>query len=196
MFFVRITKIAEKKECEKEEKLKAKEKRKPEKERKKRRKKAWEESQKTNYNKEKDEEEEETENYERWDENEEPENEFEEGEDKQEEDEEDDLNVDEIDYGEDKIFKMKECWRRLGLPTMEKELIDKWYGCIFLQNKSVGLYVGRMKKRFLNDEGGTVLTQELDCLERKLGVADNILREAKRKDVDVFSVKDIICGPL
>ena len=37
---------------------------------------------------------------------------------------------------------------------------------------------------------------ELDCLECKLGIADNILREAKRKDGDVFPVKDIICGPL
>ena len=90
---------------------------------------------------------------------------------------------------------MEGCWRRLSLPRMEKELIDKWYACIFLHNKSAGLYIGRMKKRFLNDEGGMVLALELDCLERKLGVADNILREAKRKYVDVFPVKDIICGP-
>ena len=91
---------------------------------------------------------------------------------------------------------MEGCWRRLSLPRMEKELFDKWYACIFLHNKSAGLYIGRMKKRFLNDEGGMVLALELDCLERKLGVADNILREAKRKYVDVFPVKDIICGPL
>ena len=84
---------------------------------------------------------------------------------------------------------------RLSLPTMEKELTDKWHACIFLHNKSAGLYTGRMKKRFLNDEGGIVLPLELDCLEHKLGVADNILQEAKRKD-DVFPIKDIICGPL
>ena len=79
---------------------------------------------------------------------------------------------------------------------MEKELIGKCYACIFFHNKNAGLYTGRMKKRFLNDEGGMVLALELDCLERKVGVADNILREAKRKDVDVFSVKYIICGSL
>ena len=90
---------------------------------------------------------------------------------------------------------MEERWRRLSLPTMEKELIDKWYTCIFLHNKSAGLYISRMKKRFLNDEGGMVLALELDCLERKLRVAD-ILLEAKRKDVDIFPVKDIICRPL
>ena len=91
---------------------------------------------------------------------------------------------------------MEECWRRLSLPTMEKELIDKWYACIFLHNKSASLYIGRMKKRFLNDEGGMVLALELDCLKRKLGITDNILREAKRKDVDVFPIKDVIQGPL
>ena len=41
-----------------------------------------------------------------------------------------------------------------------------------------------------------VLALELDCLKRKLGITDNILREAKRKDVDVFPIKDVICGPL
>ena len=53
-----------------------------------------------------------------------------------------------------------------------------------------------MKKRFLSDEGGMVLALELDCLERKLGFTDNILWEVKRKDVDIFLVKDIIYGPL
>ena len=49
---------------------------------------------------------------------------------------------------------MEECWHRLSLPAMEKELIDKWYACIFLHNKSAGLGISRMKKRFLNDGVG------------------------------------------
>ena len=60
-----------------------------------------------------------------------------------------------------------------------------------MHNRSTGLYIGRMRKRFLNDEGGMVLALELDCLERKLGIADIILREAKRKDIDVFPIKGI-----
>ena len=59
---------------------------------------------------------------------------------------------------------MEECWRRLSLPTTEKELIDKWYACIFLHNKSAGLYIGKMKKRFFNDKGGMVLVLKLDYL--------------------------------
>ena len=30
---------------------------------------------------------------------------------------------------------MEECWHRLSLTTMEKELIDKWYACIFCTTK-------------------------------------------------------------
>ena len=78
---------------------------------------------------------------------------------------------------------MEKCWLRLSLPAMEKELIHKWYTFNFLHDKSAGLYTGRMKKRFLNDEDGMVLALELDFVGRKLSVVDNILREAKRKDI-------------
>ena len=61
LFFVRITRIAEKKYCEKEEELKTKGKKKTGKGKKKWRQKASKKSQKTNDNKERDEEEEETE---------------------------------------------------------------------------------------------------------------------------------------
>ena len=125
-----------------------------------------------------------------------PKNEFEEEEDEKEEDEEDDVNIDEIDSGEEKIFKMEECWHRLSLPIMEKVLINKRYACIFLHIKSAGLCIGRIKKRFLNNEGGMVLALELNCLECKLGVADSILREVKRKDFRVSPEKDTICGLL
>ena len=91
---------------------------------------------------------------------------------------------------------MEECWCRLSLPTIKKDLIEKWYACIYFLNKSASLYITRMKTRFLNDKGGMILTLELDCLECKLGIADNILWEAKRKDADVFPLKYIVCEPL
>ena len=71
---------------------------------------------------------------------------------------------------------MEECWHRLSLPIMEKELINKRYACIFLHSKSAGLYIGRIKKRFLNNEGGMVLALELNCLKCKwiLGLRESI----------------------
>ena len=56
---------------------------------------------------------------------------------------------------------------------------------------SAGPCIGRMKKKFLNDEGGMVLALDLDCLKHKLGVAENILQEAKRKENDIFAIKDL-----
>ena len=37
---------------------------------------------------------------------------------------------------------------------------------------------------------------EIDCLEQKLGTTDCILKQAKKSDVDIFPVQNIICGPL
>ena len=56
---------------------------------------------------------------------------------------------------------------------------------------SAGPYTGRMKKKFLNDEGGMVLALELDYLKHKLGVAENILQEAIRKENNIFTIKDL-----
>ena len=56
---------------------------------------------------------------------------------------------------------------------------------------NAGPCIGRMKKKFLNDEGGMVLALDLDCLKHKLGVAENTLQEAKRKENDIFAIKDL-----
>ena len=37
---------------------------------------------------------------------------------------------------------------------------------------------------------------EIDCLEQKLGTTDCILKQAKKLDVNIFPVQNIICGPL
>ena len=56
------------------------------------------------------------------------------------------------------------------------------------------LYIGRTTRRFLNDEGGLITALEIDCLEQKLGVTDNVLKQGQQ-DIGIFAVKDIICGP-
>ena len=57
------------------------------------------------------------------------------------------------------------------------------------------LYIGRTTRRFLNDEGGLITALEIDCLEQKLGVTDNVLKQGQQ-DIGIFAVKDVICGPL
>ena len=177
------------KEREKEEKEKAKETRKIEREKKREEKMKAEKSKET---KAKDDYEEDKEEDDDHLHGRTEEREFEEENEEEFEDQEEEF--DDEDQGD--IPNMEGYWRRLNPPIAEEDVIGKWYACIFMHNKSAGLYIGRLKRRFLNDQGGFVLALELDCLERKLGVTDNILWEAKTKDVDVFPVKDVICGPV
>ena len=48
----------------------------------------------------------------------------------------------------------------------------------------------------LNDEGGLITTLQVDCLGQKLGTTDCILKQAKKTDVNIFPVQNIICGLL
>ena len=36
---------------------------------------------------------------------------------------------------------------------------------------------------------------EIDCLEQKFGVTDNVLKQGQQ-DMGIFAIRDIICGPL
>ena len=66
--------------------------------------------------------------------------------------------------------------------------------CLYFQDQEKNLIIGRAIRRFLNDEGGLITTLEIDCLEKRLGVTDNVLKQGQQ-DIGIFAVKDIICGP-
>ena len=74
------------------------------------------------------------------------------------------------------FFILGECWKDLSPPISETEIVAKWYACIFKAKKKTYLYIGRAI-RFLNDEGGLITTLEIDCLEQKLGVTNNVLKQ-------------------
>ena len=88
-----------------------------------------------------------------------------------------------------------ECWKGLSPPISETEIVGKWYACIFKAKKKTYLYIGRATRRFLNDEGGLITALEIDCLEQKLGVTDNVLKQGQQ-DIGIFAARDVICGPL
>ena len=68
--------------------------------------------------------------------------------------------------------------------------------CLHFQGqKNPYWYIGRATRRFLNDEDGLITTLEIDCLKWKLGVTDNVLKQGQQ-DIGIFTVKDVICGPL
>ena len=89
---------------------------------------------------------------------------------------------------------MRECWKGHSPPISETKIVGKWHACIFKTKKKT-LFIGRAIRRFLNDEGGLITTLEIDCLEKRLGVTDNVLKQGQQ-DIGIFAVKDVICGPL
>ena len=99
------------------------------------------------------------------------------------------------DDEDEEIGLMSDCWKRLCPPVEEAEILGKWFACIYLGKKAQLLYIGRVKRRFLMDEGGMPCGLELDCLERKIGVGDLILKEGD-PDIETFPLKNIIAGPV
>ena len=96
-------------------------------------------------------------------------------------------------------LSMEDCWRYISPPKKEEEIEKKWVGCIFNSRKTENFFVGRIVRRFLSDDtNGYVCALEVDCLQQKYGVGDNILKEYEegKKDVGIFPIYDIICGPL
>ena len=108
---------------------------------------------------------------------------------------EDESNEEEIEDDEP-VVAMQNCWKGLSPPTVEEHVVNRWYGCIYTSKRGANLFIGKATRRFLNDEGGLITALEIACLEQKLGTTDCILKQAKKSDVDIFPVQNIICGPL
>ena len=96
-----------------------------------------------------------------------------------------------------KIPRKKELidlWKYLNPPVEEKDLIDHWFGAVYTQGKKKYFYIGKLKKRFLDDGEGNVYAVELDCL--KLWVVNGTILESYpinfKGDVFVFDIHDII----
>lgn len=101
----------------------------------------------------------------------------------------------------DEFKTTKKCWLRLNPPNKEEDLIGKWVGCIFSGRKTDNFFIGKITRRFLNDseaESGYTVALEVDCLQQKLGITDDILREhdTPNKDVGPVPIRDVIIGPL
>ena len=116
----------------------------------------------------------------------------------------DNYNETEVEYesceeeieDDEPIVAMQNCWKGLSPPTAEKNAVNKWSGCIYTSKRGPNLFIGKATQRFLNDDGGLITLLEIDCLEQKLGTTDCILKQAKKSDVDIFPVQNIICGSL
>ena len=86
-------------------------------------------------------------------------------------------------------------------PFPESDLKATWYAAIFNvpKRKSGTLYTGRVTKRFLSEENGSVDCLELDCLKRTSGPSSTILEEPPEhfgKHIGMFKAYDATAGLL
>ena len=113
----------------------------------------------------------------------------------EDESEEEEQSIDENKNEERRLLSF---WKTLDPPITEESIVNKWYGCIFTNKKKSHLYVGKAIRRFLVDEDGQASALEIDCLRPHVG-SDTFLDSVPphlTPDVDVFSIHDIVDGPL
>ena len=103
----------------------------------------------------------------------------------------------ESDDEEDTDKILKSTWISLSPPVSEDDIIGKWYGCIY-GDKKPQLYVAKVEKRFLVDEGGPVETILMRCLMPKTGSGITLQDTPKHlpPDISQFPLENIIFGPL
>ena len=93
---------------------------------------------------------------------------------------------------------LKILWKGLCPPTREEDIIQKWFGAVYIQNKKQYLCVGKATKRFLDDEDGAITGIELDCLKPHVGTETELesYTGSTSRDIGLFSIHDIIEGSL
>ena len=89
-------------------------------------------------------------------------------------------------------------WPSFSPPVKEEEIVDNWFATIYCNKKKPMLYVGKCKRRFLQDKDGPVTGLEVDCLKPHVG-SGNILQSLPSHlpaDIDIFPPYNIISGPI
>ena len=88
-------------------------------------------------------------------------------------------------------------WKGLSPPVLEEDIMGSWYGAIFQNKQRNQLYIGKLTRRFLSDENGTVESVELEELKPKSGGGTDL----EQPPIDswsfgLYKLEDIIAGPL
>lgn len=93
---------------------------------------------------------------------------------------------------------LKGLWKKLSPPVSEESVVQQWYGIIYNGKKKGHLYVGKATRRFLHDVDGPVSGIEFDCLKPHIGTGTVLssIPDHLERDISIFSIHDIIDGPL
>ncbi|CAK8690374.1 unnamed protein product [Clavelina lepadiformis] len=109
-----------------------------------------------------------------------------------------DESVDENET-ENAVDVLGKTWLSVSPPIEEQDVLNQWYRVIDEgKKKKTSLYIGKVTRRFLEDENGPVHGLEIDCLKPHVGQG-NVLKSVPDhmpSDIDFFPVCNIISGPL
>ena len=89
-------------------------------------------------------------------------------------------------------------WDTLNPPVEEENLVGKWYGALYHESKKICFFIGKIVYQYLNDEDGSPVQLELDCLKRPVSSTATILEEnlPHLKACGILLMHNIISGPL
>ena len=93
---------------------------------------------------------------------------------------------------------MGKTWFSVSPPIEQQDVLNLWDGVIYEGKKKTSLYIGKVTRRFLEDENGPAHGLEIDCLKPHVGQG-NVLASVPDhmpRDLDFFPVCNIISGRL
>ena len=102
---------------------------------------------------------------------------------------------------EQAIIYLKNVWEGMFPPVEETDVLQKWFAGLYYKTLSSKplLFVGKAIRRFLQSEKGPAQFLELDCLQLAVTTYTTELHEVPQhlqRDLGLFSIPDIIAGPL
>ena len=89
-------------------------------------------------------------------------------------------------------------WQNLNPPNEQDQLLGKLVGVIWRDGPRSYFFVGKILARFLDGEGVTAKSFQIECLKNAPSAFATTLEETPQhleKDIALFPAYDIICGP-
>ena len=96
-------------------------------------------------------------------------------------------------------------WKDVSPPTEEKNIMQTWCACVYEDDRNKShLFLGRIQKRFLSDEGSPIEYAEVLCSVKECcgqpglfkNISDSYISKTHRleDDMSVFRASSLICA--
>ena len=98
---------------------------------------------------------------------------------------------------------LRNLWENINPPMSEDSIVNKWFAAVYYVDaknlRKPKLFVGKVLKRFLEDDDGPATALQLDCLSPAVTTTTTELYEIKEhlsRDIGLFQLFNIISSPL